>query len=541
MKKTATLILIVLMAILTAFPAQAGSRYDYSIADAFFDDSQADEGKIFGYWLGAEDKTAYSVKLYKGTRRVMTKQVTATRIDLSNAIVSKNGGAGTYYYTVTPTKGGEDYMITSETLEVTAAMVGVISKRIAAERKAAIAATGGGWMKGPGNIWIFYDKDGTQVKGKWIEDRGHRYYLDKNGIMLTGWQDINKAYYYLEPKGTAEYPMGACWVSTTTPDGFKVDETGARLDETGKKAEAITIKQLSVVALSIKETQEPGSYTQISGISSGSGKVSDITYLTDPAGWTSETGGALTCRLELNSGNILKVNCKASCSRASSVTILSKTSNTMNLEIHYIPKYVLATPENLYITDNMTLHWNKVSKATGYTVKIVIEETEDNPEMPGDTKTTKKTSTYTTEQPIFSLSDHDVNEDTVVKSISISANGPNKKTFIDSKALMIDDLAELIKTRTVNGEFKQTSSGLQFFDNDGEKVTGWKKIAGDWYYFKRTGYAAGPGWYQDPADKNWYYFDNNYHMMTGTIVLEDGTYVLNDGSNPNFPLGAWIH
>jgi len=529
------------MGILPALPAQAGSRYDYMIADAYFDDTKAEEGYIYGTWLGAEEKTPYSVKLYRGERQIMTKRVTGTRIDFSNAIVSKNGGSGNYWFTVTPIKGGEDYMITSDTLEITSSITSTIAKRVNAERKAAIAATGGGWMKGPGDIWIYYDQEGNQIKSKWVDYKGHKYYLDKNGIMLTGWQEINKNYYYLEPKGTAEYPMGACWVNTTTPDGYKVGEDGARLDATGKKEEVITIKQLNVVSMSIKESQDPGKYTMIEGISCGSGKVTDIEYMTDPTKWTTETGGALTCKLTLNENTIFTVNCKVNCSRASSVQVLSKTSNTMNLEIHYIPKYVMESPTNVYVNSNYVLHWSKVKKAKSYTLKVTIEETVEDTENAGETKTTKKTSTYTTENTSFNLGDAGIGEDTVVKSITITALGPNSKMYIDSKATVIDDINALLTTRMIEGEFKETTNGLQYYNEDGEKVTGWKQIAGEWYYFKKTGYAAGPGWYQDPADNNWYYFDENHHMMVGTVTLSDGTYTLNDGTNPNFPLGAWIH
>ena len=540
MKKHTCIFLIAIITLLSALPVQA-ARYDYSIGDAMFDETRLEEGYLSGTWMKAEDKTAYSVKLYKGTKRILTKQVSGTTIDFSNVLVSKAGGAGTYYFTVKPTRGSEELMVTSETLEITAANIGAFSKRITAERKAAIAATGGGWMKGPGDIWIYYDKDGTQVKGKWVEDRGRRYYLDKNGIMLTGWQAIEKGYYYLEPKGTTEYPMGACWVSATTPDGFRVDETGARLDASGKKQEASSVKKLSVVALSIKESQVPGHYTMITDITSGSGKVTEIKYASDPAAWTSQSVGVLNCRVELNNGNVLKSNSKVNCTRASSAAITSKTSDSMNVEIHYIPKYVLETPSNVYINDSLTLRWNKVKKAASYTVKVVTEEEVEDENASGEYKTAKKTGTFSTEQPMFSLNDHGVGDGVNVISISISAVGSNKKAYIDSKPLLIEDLEELIRTRTISGEFRQNSGGLQYYDEFGEKVTGWKQIAEDWYYFKKTGYAAGPGWYQDPADKNWYYFDNNYHMMTGTIVLEDGTYVLNDGSNPNFPLGAWIH
>ena len=44
--------------------------------------------------------------------------------------------------------------------------------------------------------------------------------------MLLGWQQKNNKWYYLEPYGNSEYPQGALYVNTETPDGYRVNANG---------------------------------------------------------------------------------------------------------------------------------------------------------------------------------------------------------------------------------------------------------------------------------------------------------------------------
>lgn len=54
---------------------------------------------------------------------------------------------------------------------------------------------------------------------QWVFVDENWYYLDSEGIMLTGWQEIGENWYYL-------YEDGSCAINTLTPDGFRVDENG---------------------------------------------------------------------------------------------------------------------------------------------------------------------------------------------------------------------------------------------------------------------------------------------------------------------------
>ena len=68
------------------------------------------------------------------------------------------------------------------------------------------------------NTWFYFPWNGLNY---W-------YYFDDNGYMLTGWQYIGEKWYYLEPD-EGNNP-GHMWANTVTPDGHRLDETGARID-----------------------------------------------------------------------------------------------------------------------------------------------------------------------------------------------------------------------------------------------------------------------------------------------------------------------
>ena len=55
------------------------------------------------------------------------------------------------------------------------------------------------------------------------------FYFDEKGNMLTGWQLIQGKWYYLHPN--KDGVLGSCLMGpATTPDGYKVDATGARVN-----------------------------------------------------------------------------------------------------------------------------------------------------------------------------------------------------------------------------------------------------------------------------------------------------------------------
>ena len=76
-----------------------------------------------------------------------------------------------------------------------------------------------GWGKVNGS-WYYFKNFGAMAEG-WVKDGNTWYYLTPgSGKMVTGWNLINGKYYYFDASG-------AMLANTTTPDGYKVDASGA--------------------------------------------------------------------------------------------------------------------------------------------------------------------------------------------------------------------------------------------------------------------------------------------------------------------------
>lgn len=82
--------------------------------------------------------------------------------------------------------------------------------------------------------WFLFDGDGVMVTGWYRDEKGDYYYLNPvsdntKGRMVTGWQRISGVDYYFneKPDGT----RGRLYVNTVTPDGWRVDENGARREK----------------------------------------------------------------------------------------------------------------------------------------------------------------------------------------------------------------------------------------------------------------------------------------------------------------------
>ncbi|MCI1477108.1 MAG: N-acetylmuramoyl-L-alanine amidase family protein [Clostridium beijerinckii] len=60
--------------------------------------------------------------------------------------------------------------------------------------------TNKGWVN-TASGWTFYNTDGTQVKGQWVQDGGVWYYIKADGVMATGWTKDGSTWYYLQSSG----------------------------------------------------------------------------------------------------------------------------------------------------------------------------------------------------------------------------------------------------------------------------------------------------------------------------------------------------
>ena len=82
--------------------------------------------------------------------------------------------------------------------------------------------------------WYHFDERGYLQSG-WLTDAdGQRYYLynahdGQYGRMLTGWNEINGRWYFFNTADTGTAPLGALFTNGTTPDGYTVDASGARV------------------------------------------------------------------------------------------------------------------------------------------------------------------------------------------------------------------------------------------------------------------------------------------------------------------------
>ncbi|NRT78933.1 N-acetylmuramoyl-L-alanine amidase family protein [Clostridium beijerinckii] len=74
-----------------------------------------------------------------------------------------------------------------------------------------------GWIK-DGSTWYFLTGSGAMKTG-WLNDNGTWYYLQSSGAMKTGWLNDNGTWYYLSASGSM--------LSNTIVDGYKLNASGA--------------------------------------------------------------------------------------------------------------------------------------------------------------------------------------------------------------------------------------------------------------------------------------------------------------------------
>lgn len=107
-----------------------------------------------------------------------------------------------------------------------------------------------GWFIDSKEDWYYFNESDKAMKTGWHHDDkdGYWYYLNpSDGKMATGWQTIDGKEYFFQPMRdmgnyhfnneqekwlyslNSKVPYGAMYVNTTTPDGSKVDTTGAKV------------------------------------------------------------------------------------------------------------------------------------------------------------------------------------------------------------------------------------------------------------------------------------------------------------------------
>lgn len=82
-----------------------------------------------------------------------------------------------------------------------------------------------GWyFENQDGFWYYLKPDGAMAAG-WLEIEGNWYYFNTSSESATGWsmKDETGEFQTLENPGK---PKGALYQSTTTPDGYRIDEQG---------------------------------------------------------------------------------------------------------------------------------------------------------------------------------------------------------------------------------------------------------------------------------------------------------------------------
>jgi len=80
-----------------------------------------------------------------------------------------------------------------------------------------------GWVQSEKG-WYYLNDDGSYNINSWMLINNNTYYFDSNGYAVKGWLKLNNDWFYFDD---------GCRLlrDTTTPDGYRVDETGKWINE----------------------------------------------------------------------------------------------------------------------------------------------------------------------------------------------------------------------------------------------------------------------------------------------------------------------
>ena len=206
------------------------TSYDYTIDDAYW---QTSGNKAVAYWDKATDKTSYKVQLYRKTsssyKKVGSiKSTSSDHYDFSSMIISE--GAGTYYFTVYPSKGGTSYMEGSNSITIGSSGDITMDRLKNSTSTTTTTTTSGGpgtsigWHRAADGVrWWYQESNTTYSANKWMYINNKWYHFDKDGYMQTGWFQntaTDNKWYYLDP-------TNGDMVTNTVINGCRIGADGA--------------------------------------------------------------------------------------------------------------------------------------------------------------------------------------------------------------------------------------------------------------------------------------------------------------------------
>lgn len=189
------------------------SRRVGGIEDAWLDGTVAS-------WTPAIGAESYDIYLYRDERPVGSRKTTSdTTFDFGTAMRKD----GEYYYKVRAAGGEgvkEGKFTESDSVYISPSDT---EKQPEGEAKPLNNSerVPGQWIQNEKG-WRFTNTDGSRPVNDWACSGDKWYYFGADGYMVTGWIQWEGKWYYLGPEGDMQ-------TNTLTPDGYIVDENGARV------------------------------------------------------------------------------------------------------------------------------------------------------------------------------------------------------------------------------------------------------------------------------------------------------------------------
>jgi len=509
----------------------------FVIEQPWLDYSKKDN-HLIAHWDEYPDVKKRMVCVKKGTTVVSQWSYANTNSkDISDIVAAK--GAGTYTVGVFAVALGDAAAIYSDEFEVTNEMAKDIKQRISAEQ-AAIEAGRIGWYNNRGITWYYYKDYGVKAKNEWLAIDGDTYYFTSAGIMQTGWQVIDDKYYFFGTDGkllrNATSPEGY----KTNADGARVDSNGAVISAKGQKKLPSNVTLLKSCSITVSETGDPGTVKKAE-FKDGTGYVlKSVTMDIPQEQWTAGSPVRVKLVVEAKPNYYFDSSVKFSVRGTSATSSGNQMKQT--LEFWYYPKMQLRAPEYIYLDTEGYLHWKYSDKAAVYKITIESPDYESSVKLTvdlDDDETDVKKNNIMVDLNGYLTSDP---HGPSLKIYAVhSSNSKANKYYTNSPTVTIADINEFARTNTIEGTVQWKGRQLQYLDSDGEPVSGWVKLFDNWYFLDAKGYAHDPGWFKH-IDGNTYYFDSESRMVTGAMTDENGkTYFFNDGSNKELPLGALVN